>query len=76
MQLHKPGKKVSSVVLMFFSVFFVALLTACEGPTNNGNVTVNLSVNNTPQPTLTVLKHSPVGTTDLAWNPESHKLYS
>jgi hydrogenase maturation factor len=75
MQLRSTSKKISSLALMSLGVFFMLLLAACGGTTgDNSNVNVNLSVNNTPQPTLTVLKHSPVGTTALSWDPESHKL--
>ncbi len=74
MQLRNTGKKVSSLALMSLSVFFMVLLAACGGSTgDNSNVNVNLSVNNTPQPT-TELKHSPIGTTALSWDPASHKL--
>jgi hypothetical protein len=76
MQLSKPGKKILSPVLILASALFMVLLAGCGATveTNGNTTTVNLSNNGTSQVTFATLKHSPVGTSDLSWNAESHQL--
>ncbi len=83
MRLFKTSKKVSSLTLTLVSAFFVALLAACGTAPVTTTTTTSSSASSAaptttspqlPQLTVTTLKHSPSGTADLSWDPESHKL--
>ena len=71
MRLLKYSKKVSSLAAILCSAIFLVCLSACGG-TMDSNPTTGTDLS--PHNVMIQLKHSPVGTTELAWDPNSHKL--
>ncbi|HZR44271.1 MAG TPA: CHRD domain-containing protein [Ktedonobacteraceae bacterium] len=78
MKLLKPS--LPTYVLMLLSACAVVLLAACGSPPENTGNNSTLTINTTSSTAATTalatvqLKHSPVGTTELSWDKESHKL--
>jgi hypothetical protein len=68
MKRFKHGKKISSLAALLCSAMFLIFLSACE--TMNASDVNNLSVRSVS----IQLKHSPMGTTNLLWDPYSRKL--
>jgi nitrous oxide reductase accessory protein NosL len=65
------SKTVRTILLALFAV---ALLTACGKDNTASNTTPSSASNNAVTTASVMLKHSPAGTADLAWDPATHAL--
>ncbi len=71
MKCFKYTKKASAAILC--SIIFLVLLSACGTASENDQNGAGISGQNSKSVVI-LLKHSPVGTTELLWDPDSHKL--
>ncbi len=75
MLFNQTNKKVSNLILPILSACFLLLLAACSDPSGGTGTTAPNPPNNvSAQAVVATLKHSPIGTTELSWNPEDQKL--
>lgn len=65
------SKTVRTILLALFAV---ALLTACGNDATASNTTPSSTPGNAATTASVMLKHSPAGTADLAWDPATHAL--